>query len=92
VVEVRRRRLAIALRVLAAVAGTLPVAILGALCAARFLPVPEELRFVLGSTLLIPSWVAAMCVAFLSQDAARAWIWCASLALILGVVVFVIPR
>jgi biotin transporter BioY len=72
------------LRVIAALAGTLPAAVLGAVCLARFLPTDEETRFAVGFTLAIPLWVAGICLASLSLAGWRAWLWCGGLALALG--------
>jgi biotin transporter BioY len=80
----RESRANAVLRVLASLAGTLPVALFGAVCLSRFLPIGEEARFVAGFTLAIPLWVTAMCVTFLARSGARAWLWCTGLALVLG--------
>jgi hypothetical protein len=54
-----------ALRIAAALVGTLPAAVLAAVCLARFLPLGEATRFTLGFMLAIPLWVAAICSGFI---------------------------
>jgi hypothetical protein len=80
------------LRVLASIAGTLPVALLASLCLARFLPLSEDARFALGYTAAIPLWIAAMCVAFLARSGARAWAACLAASALLAAVVYGVPR
>lgn len=63
--------------------GTLPVALLAAVCLARFLPFQEATRFVVGFTLAIPLWVALMTAMFLSRSAWRAALLCGGLAVAL---------
>ena len=72
----------------AALVGTLPPALFGAVCLARFLPLEEGARSVLGLTLSIPLWCAAACSAFLARNAARAWVACAVSTLVLGLFAF----
>ena len=79
------RRLDATLRVLAALLGTMPVAVLAAVCLARFLPFAEATRFTLGFTLAFPLWLACMCVAFLARSGARAWGWCLGVSAALAV-------
>lgn len=78
-----RSRVDAALRVTAALAGTVPVALAAAVCLARWLPASPAARFTAGFTLAIPIWVTAMCLTSLTRTAARAWLWCGSLTLIL---------
>lgn len=88
----RRRVLDDTLRVLAALAGTLPVAIFGAACLSRFLPASAEANAMIGAALAIPLWILAMCALSLARDAARASLWCGGLALVLGALAYGIPR
>lgn len=81
-----------AFRIAASLVGTLPAAVLGAMCLARFLPMGEEARFTIGFTLAIPVWVTAMCLTFLARDGKRAWIWCVGLTLVLGGLALGVPR
>lgn len=76
-----------AARVSAALIGTLPVALLAGVSLARFLPLTLEVRFALGFTLVLPVWVALMCVTFLARSAARAWALNLALAVPLALVV-----
>lgn len=87
----RGARLDAAARWTAAIAGALPVAVFGATCLSRFLPVGAEARFVAGFTLAVPLWVAAVCVTSLARTGARAWLWCGSLTLILGALALEAP-
>ena len=83
----RARRTSEGLRIsltLAALAGTVPGALLAAICVARFLPLGAEARFVAGFTLAIPFWLAGICLAFLARDGAQAWLWCGALAVALA--------
>lgn len=74
------------LRVSGALLATLPVAVLAAVCLARWLPGDAEFRLMLGLTLAIPLWVLAMCQAFLAQSGVRVWLWCAAAAVVLGAI------
>jgi hypothetical protein len=80
------------LRLLAALLGTLPVAVLAGACLARFVSLPEDARFILGFTLVIPLWVTAMCFAFLSRSAVRVWVVCAVLGAMLGALAYGVPQ
>ncbi len=75
-----------ALRVGAAVIGTLPVALLAGLLAARVVPGSEDVRFAVGHALVIPLWVAGMCLAALARSGTRAWLTCMSLVALLSFV------
>ena len=81
-----------ALRVVAALVGTLPVAVLGSVCLAKLLPFDEATRVALGFTLAIPLWVALMSFAFLARSGWRAWAWCLVATLLLGLVTHGIPQ
>ena len=87
----RMYRLDATLRVLAAVAGTLPAAVLAAVCLARFLPLDEPTRFTLGFLLAIPLWVTASCVVFLARSGARAWGLCLAVSVCLAAIVVGVP-
>lgn len=78
-------------RVLAALVGTLPVAVLASACVARFLPLAEAARFILGFTLAIPLWVTAMCFVFLARSGARAWGFCLGASVLLGALAYGVP-
>lgn len=80
------------LRVVAALAGTLPPALLLAVCLARFLPWTQESRFALGYTLAIPLWVAAACGAFLAKSGARAWSFCVVTSLLFAALAYGVPH
>ncbi|AUX48186.1 hypothetical protein SOCE26_097170 [Sorangium cellulosum] len=88
----RPARLEAALRALAALVGTLPIAVLGGACLSRFAPLTEEARFILGYALAIPLWVAAMCLAFLARTAARAWAVCAAISVMLAALTYGVPQ
>ncbi|WP_437675082.1 hypothetical protein [Sorangium sp. So ce131] len=88
----RSARLNAALRVLAALVGTLPIAVLGGACLSRFAPLAEEARFILGYALAVPLWVGAMCLAFLARSAARAWAVCAAISALLGALAYAVPQ
>lgn len=85
-------RLDAALRVLAALVGTLPLAVLASVCLARFAPFAESTRAALGFSLVVPLWLAAMCFAFLARSAARAWGVCAALGAVLLALAYVVPQ
>ncbi|AUX23903.1 hypothetical protein SOCEGT47_044330 [Sorangium cellulosum] len=87
----RLARLEAPLRVAAALVGTLPVAVLSSVCLARVVPLSEGARGTLGFSLVVPLWVAAMCVAFLARNAARAWGVCAALTAALAAIVYGAP-
>ncbi|WP_437633791.1 hypothetical protein [Sorangium sp. So ce854] len=88
----RIARLEAPLRVVAALVGTLPVALLSGVCLARFAPLSEGARGALGFSLVVPLWVAAMCVAFLARSAARAWGMCAALSAVLFALAYAVPQ
>ncbi|WP_437528323.1 hypothetical protein WME79_44770 [Sorangium sp. So ce726] len=88
----RLARLDSALRVLAALVGTLPLAVLASVCLARFAPLAEDTRSALGFSLVVPLWLAAMCFAFLTRSAARAWGACAALGALLLALAYVVPQ
>jgi hypothetical protein len=88
VTESATSRLDAVLRVLASLAGTLPPAVLSAVCLARFLPFAEETRFIIGFTLAIPLWVVATCVVFLARSGMRAWILCASVSAVVATLAY----
>lgn len=73
---------------LAALFGTLPVALLAAAALGRFLPLSADARFALAFLLVIPLWIAAMCVAFLARRGAQAWAWCIGLSALLAALVY----
>ena len=80
------------LRVMGALAGTLPPALLFAVSLARFAPWTQESRFVLGYTLAIPLWVTTACVVFLAKSGARAWSFCAATSLLFAALAYGVPR
>jgi hypothetical protein len=84
-------RIIAALRIAAALVGTLPVAVLAAICVAKYAPLDAEPRFVAGFLLVIPLWVAAICWVFLARGAARAWLACGLAALVLAALVCALP-
>lgn len=69
----------------------LPLAVLSGVLVARFAPLAESTRFMLGVTLVFPIWIAAMCLAFLARSAARVWCVCAALGAVLGALVYGAP-
>ncbi|WP_437287317.1 hypothetical protein [Sorangium sp. So ce406] len=70
----------------------MPVAVLSSVCLARFAPLSEGARGALGFSLVVPLWVAAMCVAFLARSAARAWGMCAALSAVLFALAYAVPQ
>ncbi len=84
-------RLDATLRVLAALVGTLPLAVLASVCLARRLPLAEGARLTLGFTLAIPVWVAVMCLVFLARGGWRAWGLCSAATLLLGLLSYGVP-
>jgi hypothetical protein len=85
-------RLDTGFRVLAALFGTLPPAVLAGVCLARFLPLSEDARFALGFTATLPLWITAMCCAFLARSGARAFAVCLGAAGVLACLVYGVPR
>lgn len=65
-----------AVRVLIAIAGTLPAAVFCAIALARRLPSAEPTRFAIGFSLAISFWVFGMSLGFLASNALRACAWC----------------
>jgi len=90
--RVAASRLDASLRVLAAIAGTLPVAALASTALARFLPLPEDVRASIGFVVAVPLWIAAMCVAFLARSGKRAWLGCAGATALLAALVYGVPH
>ncbi len=88
----RRRRVDGALRITAALFGTIPGSLLCSVLLARVLPGDETVRFVIAYMLIIPIAVAAMCAVLLARSGARAWLFCASAALLLFVLVYQVHR
>ncbi|WP_437832152.1 hypothetical protein [Sorangium sp. So ce1153] len=88
----RLARLDALLRVLAALLGTLPLAFLASVCLSRFAPLAEGARSILGWSLAVPLWVAAMCVVFLARSGARAWGGCAALSAVLFALAYGVPH
>ncbi len=86
--DLRHRRVDGALRITAALFGTIPGSLLFSVLLARVLPGDETVRFVVAYMLIIPIAVAAMCAVFLARSGARAWLLCASAALLLFVLVY----
>ena len=78
-------------RTLAALIGTLPVALAVALAIAYLLPVPITERYLIGSVTVLPLWTAASCWTFLAPSGRRAWRWLA-IALAAAVLVIVVVR
>lgn len=71
-----RERLTTLARVLAALVGTLPPALLAGVVIAAYAPLARDLRFALGYGLVLPMWVAAMCLVFLARRPMHAWLLC----------------
>jgi hypothetical protein len=85
-------RLDAMLRVLAALVGTLPLAVLTSVCLARLWPLAEATRLALGFTLAIPLWMAAMSFAFLARSGWRAGSLCLATTLLLGLLTYGVPQ
>lgn len=79
-------------RIVSATVGTLPAALLGSACLARFLPLPEDGRFAIGYAAVIPMWVALMCVTFLARRSAHAWGVLGGVSVALAAVLYLLPR
>lgn len=77
------------LRVLGALAGTLPLALLLAAALATGLPLPADVRFPLATLLVIPLWVSAMSLAFLTP---RGWQLCLALAAAVALLAVLVPH
>jgi hypothetical protein len=71
-----RERLAILARSLAALVGTFPLVLLVGVAIAVHAPLKRDLRFALGYGLVLPTWVAAMCLAFPVRRPLHAWLPC----------------
>lgn len=80
-----------ALRVLAALIGTLPAAVLASAALSRFLPVSEPLRFTIGFGSAFLLWAAGICWVFLVRRAVVAWALCVGVGGVLGAVVWGVP-
>jgi hypothetical protein len=68
-------------RTLAALLGSLPVALLLGIALAAALPLGLEQRYLLGSYAVVPLWLGLACSVFLAGSARRAW---AALGLLSG--------
>ena len=86
------RRVNAARIVLAATLGTLPLALLLSACIARFLPLSPDARYALAFGLVIPSWLAAMCLVVLVRSGARSLMLCAALTALLAGLVYGVPH
>lgn len=82
-----RERIAVAARNLAALAGTLPPALLASVAIAVHAPLARDLRFALGYGLALPLWVAGMCLVFPIRSPARAWLPCLAATALLSLLV-----
>jgi hypothetical protein len=60
-------------RTLAALLGSLPVALLVGIALAAALPVGLGQRYLLGSYAVLPLWLGLACCVFLAGSARRAW-------------------
>jgi len=76
---------------LAAILGTLPVALFANACIARFAPLSAEARFALAYTAVIPTWLVAMCFAWLVKSALRVWLICLVLTALLAGLTYGVP-
>lgn len=83
-------RLDAALRVIAATIGTLPLALFGAACIARFLPVSPDARYAIAFAGVIPLWVTAMCIAFLARRGSWALVVCIVVSVALATAVYTV--
>jgi hypothetical protein len=79
-------------RVIAALLGTLPVALFAAAALARFLPAPEPVRFAIGYSAMLPLWLAAMCWIAVARSGRRAWLLCAAATVLTAALVLAIPH
>ena len=61
-------------RTLAALLGSLPVAVGGGIALAAILPLPLTERYAVGSYSVFPIWVGVACAVFLAESARRAWL------------------
>ena len=61
-------------RTLAALLGSMPVALLIGIALAAALPLRTEQRYLIGSYAVVPLWVGLACSSFLASSARRAWI------------------
>jgi hypothetical protein len=80
------------LRIVAALAGTLPLAVFASVCLARFLPFAESARFTLGFMLAIPLWITSMCFVFLARSGARALGVCLGVSAALAALALGVPQ
>lgn len=76
---------------LAAIVGTLPVALFANACIARFLPLSAETRFAVAYAALIPTWLIAMCWAWLARSPLRVWLICLIATALLAGLTYGIP-
>lgn len=81
-----------ALVLLASVLGTLPVALFGAACVARFLPVSADTRFALAYLAVVPFWVVGMCFAFLARRGWMVLALCLVVAALLAALCYDVPH
>ncbi|MGC4088050.1 MAG: hypothetical protein QM756_09155 [Polyangiaceae bacterium] len=80
------------LRVIVALLGTLPLALLTSAGLARFLPLSRDARFAVGFVAAIPLWVTAMCLAFLARSGARASVLCVVVSMMMAALVYGVPH
>jgi hypothetical protein len=60
-------------RTLAALLGSLPVAVGSGIALGAVLPLPLADRYLVGNYSVFPIWVALACAVFLAESARRAW-------------------
>ena len=80
------------LHALAATLGTLPVALFANACIARFLPLSADTRFAMAYVALMPTWLSAMCWAFLAKSTLRVWLVCLVATALLAGLSYGVPR
>jgi hypothetical protein len=78
-------------RVVAALAGTMPGAVLLGLALSLRLPLTLESRLALGVGSMALVWLTAVCLVWLSRSGARAFAWCLAFAAVGGVLVGTTP-
>ena len=74
-------------RTIAALLGSIPVALALAVSLTLTLPLPGPVRLVLGWYSVLPLWLALSCCAFLARSGARAWLGLFALAALAGLVI-----
>jgi hypothetical protein len=72
------------LRVVTALAGTFPLAVLASFCLGKYQPFGPDIGLLLGYLALIPLWVGSICLFYSFSSGLKALAYCGSASLFFG--------